>query len=284
MLVYREKPGSKVKIKLSRGAYFSVIYHSIFDYPLKVDELYEWKVAERHSPKEFGQALQAEKGYVFVAGKQKSILKRKIREQLSFKKREIAKNAAEVLSLIPTVQFVGLTGSLAMNNATSTSDIDLLIITKENTLWSTRVYAYFLLILFGLRIRKPKNKAENDKLCLNIWLDEKNLKWVKKDLYTAHEIAQVMPLSDRGGYQKFMWANWWAKEFWPNRFEKKLVSVKSKEKTLWTKLFQFTNRICFLVQLVYMQGKRTREETSIGKAIFHPSDWGDIILPKLKNV
>lgn len=284
MLVYREKPSSKVKIKLSRGAYFSVIYHSLFDYPLKIDELSEWKVAERKSPKEFSQALQAEKGYVFVAGKQKSILKRKIREQLSFKKREIARNASEVLALIPTVQLVGLTGSLAMNNATSTSDIDLLVVTKENTLWSTRIYAYLLLKLFGLRIRKPKNKAENDKLCLNIWLDEKNLKWAKKDLYTAHEIAQVVPLFDRGGYQKFMWANWWAKEFWPNRFDKKSAGESTNAPSVWTRLFALFNRFFFFVQLIYMQGKRTREETSLGKAIFHPADWGDIVLPKLEKV
>ena len=96
------------------------------------------------------------------------------------KKLIIARKATNLIAKIPTVKFVGITGALAMNNAGRNSDIDLMIITKNGCLWTTRLISYLLTWLFGFKTRRPKNRLEKDKLCLNMWLDESSLVWDKK--------------------------------------------------------------------------------------------------------
>ena len=58
-----------------------------------------------------------------------------------------------------------------MGNSTDESDLDMMIITKKGSLWIYRLFAYFLIRLFNIHTRSPEDKAQKQKLCLNIWLD-----------------------------------------------------------------------------------------------------------------
>ena len=92
-------------------------------------------------------------------------------------------------------------------NNLKNSDIDLLIITRKNMLWTTRALVYGVLKVMGYQLRKPEQKSEKDKLCLNMWLDETSLVWDRKDrnIYTGHEIAQIVPLINKKNiYEKFL--------------------------------------------------------------------------------
>lgn len=277
----------------------SILYHDIFDYPLTESDLHRWKVGK-------GLALNINpkiifsRGYYFLKGKRKVLAQRQIRERVAKKKMKRARKAANLLSFVPMIRMIAITGSLAMRNASIDSDIDLMIITGKGFLWITRALSWFLLKIFGFKIRKPGLKKEKDMLCLNIWLDEGDLVWSKRNIFTAHEIAQIIPLLDRDmTYEKFIKKNIWIKGFWPNvlpygQIELRVKTIKLREKMKGRKmlpfiiygfrfLFQFIELAAYRLQKLYMGSKITNEIISPTRALFHPKDWSHDVLFKLKQ-
>ena len=140
-----------------------------------------------------------------------------------------------------------------------------------------------------MKLRKPGNHEQKDKMCLNIWIDEKDLAWKKtsRNIFTAHEIAQIEPLYDRGGvYKKLMEKNKWIKRYWPNAVQKKYF-IKKGEGGVYTNLiilpFMLFEPIARKIQMVYMKNKITRETVTPTKALFHPVDWSSIVIDRLQN-
>jgi hypothetical protein len=137
---------------------------------------------------------------------------RRRRLEISRQKWLKAKKFVRILSLIPWIKLVCVTGALAMNNAEPADDIDLMIVTSANRLWLTRL----LVLIFGFPWLRRGRKI-NDRLCFNLWLDETALPLKERNLYTAHELCQAKPIFDRDNtYQKFIQANLWYKRFLPN--------------------------------------------------------------------
>lgn len=236
----------------------SIIYHSHFDYLLTEADLAKWVV---------GNKFPKQKYKLPTNFKSPSLKKRVQREELSRSKLEIAKKAANFLRLIPTFKFVGITGSLAMFNAGHDSDIDLMLITKRNTLWITRGITLILLKLFGFNLRKAGEEEEKDKLCLNLWLDEQDVKWKQRNEFTAHEIAQVIPLVNKNKtYEKFLFANKWIFDYWPKAVQiEKIKNAQTKQNDAG-----FLEKLSFKLQYWYMQKKITNEVITPTRAQFHP--------------
>jgi predicted nucleotidyltransferase len=267
------------EIELDAADITSLIYHDIFDYPLTMGEITKWKAGRRYRTGE--PEVRFNQGFYHLAGKEGIILKRLLRERISARKMEIARKAGQILKFIPTLKMVGVTGALAMGNAGEESDVDLLLVTRKRTLWTTRLATMILLSLFGIKRRKYGEKEEKDKLCLNLWLDEDSLAWSKKDrnIYTAHEICQIQPLFDKEKtFARFLAANGWVKAFWPNAV--KIFKVQRKVSAP-NGLFLLLEPICRAFQFWYMRGKVTREVVGKGKALFHPNDWGEAIALRL---
>jgi D-beta-D-heptose 7-phosphate kinase/D-beta-D-heptose 1-phosphate adenosyltransferase len=276
---------------LSEGEVAGVAYHDLFDFPLNFSELIKWKMTGKILTKE--QAL-SRNGFYFLEGREGLIYKRALRARTSIKKMEIAKRAAKVLSFIPTIKMVAVTGSLAMENASEESDIDLMIVSKKGTLWSTRLLSYLVIWLFGIKTRKPKDTNEKDSLCLNIWLDESDLVWGKtqRNIYTAHEIAQIVPLTNKEEiYEKFLYKNKWILNFWPNSVKIRNPNIEIRKKLEFSK-FKFlnivsdfvlstSNLIAYKMQYLHMRSKITREVATPTRALFHPQDWSKVVLSRL---
>jgi len=283
--------------KLTNGEKISIYYHNIFDYPLNFADLIKWNTGDELKIKSSKFKIQSKSGFYFVEGKEGTIYKRKLNKRISQRKLIIAKKAADILSFIPTIKMIGITGSLAMENSNEESDIDLMIITRSGSLWTSRLLAYLLidavekLRLFGIQKRSPNDRNQKDKLCLNMWLDENDLVWKKNDrnLYTAHEIAQIVPLTNKDKtYEKFLLKNKWILNYWPNSIEKKYIgnhiSYIGKTKTQYTNpniLHTWLENICFQIQYRYMKSKISREVITKTRALFHPQDWGKIVLERL---
>ena len=271
------------------GEFSSIIYHDMFDYPLTFKDMIRWKTGTGIKPLLKEASVVQSSGYYYLEGQKPLVLKRTMRMRLSKKKIAIANKAARLLSIIPSVKMVGLTGALAMRNTNDDSDIDFMIVTKEGTLWTTRMLAYVLLKAFGMEMRKPGNHNQKDKMCLNIWIDEKDVAWERssQNIFTAHEIAQIEPLFDRGGvYRNIMEKNKWLKRYWPNAVQKKYFTKKATDN-----LYSNTFMLPFLlleplsrkIQMVYMKNKITRETVTPTKALFHPVDWSSIVVDRLQN-
>lgn len=253
----------------------SARYHAIFDFQLVKSDLPKWLAK--------GDRLATD----IATRKDK---KRIEREKISQKKLQIAEKAASVLEKIPSVKFVGVTGALAMMNAKKESDIDLLLIAQTNTLWLTRILAHFVLKLANYELRKPHDKNEEDKLCLNAWLDESDLIWPKKDrnIYTAHEIAQITPLVNKNStYEEFLNKNKWLLNYWPNSINYNHITEavnagnKKKQSSFLFVLYILFEKAAFGMQYMYMRRKVTREVITPTRALFHPRDWGQVVTKKL---
>jgi predicted nucleotidyltransferase len=261
-----------MELKSNKG--ISIRYHDIFDYKLTKPEAIKWQYINQK---------------VTVSGiKNKGRLQR---EKYSQAKLLLATKAAKIISKIPTVKFVGITGALAMNNAGRDSDIDLMIITSTDTLWLTRLCVYYSLFTNHYSLRRPKANKEKDMLCINLWLDEQDMKWSKADrnIYTAHEIAQIVPLVNKNNvYEKFLWQNRWILAYWPNavQISSKQYVVSSMQKNILhstSYILQLVEYLAFKLQYLYMKPKITREIVTLTRAIFHPNDWGKVVIKKLSS-
>jgi len=269
------------KVVLGDGEIMSIIYHDIFDYPLSFGELIKWRAKGGLKSKALTPTIIRRKGQFLIDGKDSSLIKKVMKKRVSVRKLKLAKAVAITLSRIPTIEMVGVTGALAMQSADEVSDIDLMIITSKDALWSTRLLTYFMLAIFRVGVRRPGKSNNKDKICLNIWLDESQLKWKKGDrnYYTAHEIAQVVPVFDRGVYSKFISENSWVSDYWPNALRINNLHSKprklSKSKT--HSIIRFIEPLARKIQLIYMKKKITREVVENKRALFHPFDWGEVV-------
>lgn len=269
----------------------SLIYHDIFDYPLSLGELMKWRAGKKLTINNEELTIKSRNGFYFFKGRDGIILKRLLRERISAKKFEIARKAGQILRLIPTIKMVAVTGALAMGNAEGESDIDLMIISKSGTLWTTRLITLLFLDLLGIPRRKYGDRNQKDKLCLNIWLDETSLTWPKKNRnsYTAHEICQTRPLVNKDKtYDRFIYENLWVKEFWPNAIKiDRKRGEKQKSGLLMNVFYLFSSVIeplAFRLQMFYMRKKITKERVGKKSALFHPTDWWAVLKTKLTSM
>lgn len=263
----------------------TVLYGDIFDYPLSQKQIWRYLISSKSlSFSKFKETtrivlylLESKNGLYSLVGRDRLFSLRKKRARASVKKLSIAKKALVFLCLIPTIKLIGISGSLALNNAKENDDIDLFVITKVGSLWFTRLLILFVLELLGLR--RKRNGNFNNTICLNMLVDEKKLSlpYDKRNLYIAHEVAQLRPLFQRGNtYGKFLFANLWVLNFLPNSFPRK-INIGSMDKKSFFSVFL---SYCFtlfesparMLQMWYMRKHMTKEIVNDHYAAFHPRD------------
>jgi predicted nucleotidyltransferase len=157
-----------------------------------------------------------------------------------------------ILSAIPFIRMIALTGSMASGEVKPSSDIDFFIVTKEGRIWTSRFLTVFLLKILG-QYRTDKKIA--GKICPNRWQTEDSLKIYPQNSYHAREYSQIVPLFEIDEvYKKFQKANQWT-------FEKLKTTTKN---------LKLKNN--FLLGLLRKAGERFL------------SGWlGDLLENKLKN-
>jgi hypothetical protein len=115
---------------------------------------------------------------------------------------------AEAIAGLPFVRLVALTGALTMNNVDPGDDFDFLIVTETGRLWLTRA------IVIGF-IVKPASRRGNE-ICPNYLLSEHALAFTDQNLYVAHELLQMIPLTGLDLYRLIRLRNPWTRRFLPN--------------------------------------------------------------------
>lgn len=264
----------------------TICYSDIFDYPLTSSEISKWLIKSKIKNKNIKTTIKNEeiirekKGFYFLKGREEIVEIRKKRKKFSGQKMIIAEKIARLLKIVPTIKLVGITGALALDNAKENDDVDLLIVTSRKLLWTTRFLVTILVELLGKR-RRPNDTYVNNKICLNMFLDEDHLKVGEKDLFSAHEILQMKLLWDRDNtYGKFLSENIWINKYLPNAIEDIQLSRnqanKKSNSTLFNsfivKLLNVAEIFFKKFQLWYMRNHRTTEKISDGIIRFHPCD------------
>lgn len=277
----------------------TIIYSDVFDYPLTLNEIGKWLVklnlpARLDLSKRAGEIgiknsklINEKDGFHFLKGRGNIVAERIKREKYSQEKLKIAKKISNLFKLIPTIKLVGVTGTLAMQNGKREDDIDLFIITSSGLMWTTRLLSTLLIEITTMR-RHPQETNINNKICLNMFVDENHFKITRRerDLFSAHEVLQMNLLWDRGNtYQKFLSANKWIKKYLPNAYKEITLAKSGKdtsdggETTISTPPRWRNNRSIRIIetilksfQLWYMRKRRTTEVIKDGIIRFHPHD------------
>ncbi len=274
----------------------TLLYSDIFDYPLTKDEVFRFLISNKNiNENEFDKKIKSinsvvfrKDGFLYMEGKKPIISIRQKWFHESTKKIEIAEKIAQKLFNIPTVLFIGISGNLSMMAADKDDDIDFFIIAQKNKTYLTR----FLLILY-LKIlgkhRKRGDKKISNKICLNMIIDESKLALPRsfRNLYTAHEIAQLKPLVERNKtYDRFIKANEWIKKYLPNALLALQDRILFSEKVLFQKLLSMILGLPMLeetarfIQRLLIKRNLTREVIEDNFIALHPKDYKSIILSR----
>lgn len=270
----------------------TLCYADIFNYPLTEEEIFTYLISKNSIEKskirvilQNSVHISSKDGYFMLKKRLIDVGERTKRKKISTNKIALAQKYARILSYIPTVQLIAVSGNLAVENAQHKDDIDFFIITQSHTLWITRFIILALLELTGKR-RKKKDTKEENKICVNMIVDTTTTAFSKdrQDLYTAHEIAQLKPLINKGHtYELFLNSNKWVIQYLPNALDiKKLIykDIGSSKKTNFfiSQLLNFLESFAKKIQLWYMHSSITKEYISDGFVAFHPFDYKKYVL------
>lgn len=275
-----------MKTALETRILAAVAYADVFRYPMTVRELSLWTPSRVpmsvRSVIRSCKTLVAQKKiaynppFYFLKGHEHIIRTRIHRLVVSSAKWKKIRTVARALQLIPTIVLIGVTGGLSMNNADTKDDIDLMIVTKGKTLWTTRFLATVIISCIAKR-RKPNDTEIADAMCLNMFLTDRAMTVVKNEQgwYAAHEVLQMAPAWERGSaYRNFLKANAWVRHWFPAAYaeKKRLKVLRVSLRTKDIKLYRFFEHPLKHLQLWYMKKRRTTEIVSDTRIRFHPVD------------
>lgn len=283
-------------MNLSSAILATLAYHDIFDYPLTQEEVHKYLVGKRSNLVKVESVLGGliikkiigKSGkYYLLKGRKKIVQLRIKRKGYSKVKTKKAKLFATFLKFIPSAKLVAVSGALAMDNSHRRDDIDLVIVTQKNKLWTTRFLANLLLLPFK---RDPAGQKISDRACLNMFLDESDLSIKDHNMYTAHEICQMKLIWDRDNtYSKFLRKNSWIKNDLPNwrpNVERLKTNDKRKKRHETLDISRFalvTEKLLRSFQLWYMKNKLTTERISATQLFFHPKNTQEKVLAEYKK-
>lgn len=263
-------------------------YFDIFNYPLTFSEIKKYLCCpvevsddELYETISLLSVVQESDGYYYLLGRNKITQMRSERFEISVEKLAKAKIIAKFLSFIPTINYIGISGSLSMNNASVSDDIDMFFITKKNTLWLSRFLVNIALLVTGQK-RARKSKDFKDKICPNMFMEDGSLSFSKRQrsLYIAHEIVQLTSLVNKGtSYQALLQSNKWVTKLFPNIiFEQHRSKKKSRFENVSSLLIYPFEAVSYLAQIAYLKKGRTREIVKRRRAEFHPIDRQKMIM------
>jgi hypothetical protein len=196
----------------------TLVYADLFDYPLTAREIHRYLVGYAASPESVEDALfrpgllrertDEATPLWFLSGRSQIVEVRREREAQSHALWPWAWRYGRQIATRPFIRLVAVTGSLAVNNVShSRDDIDLLLVARTGRVWLARA-----LTLLSVHLAYRLGIT----LCPNYVLSEDHLRLEEANFFTAHELAQVVPLYGLGVYRSLFDHNSWITHYLPN--------------------------------------------------------------------
>jgi hypothetical protein len=194
----------------------SVLYASLFDYPLTLAQLRQTLIDSVQTPSQILSAydrsdpLQAvveyRDGFFFPRGRYGLVDERRRREGRSRAFLHRHRIVLWLVSRMPFVRMVALSGSIAHLNLEGDGDLDLFIVTRGRHVWSVAVAVVVLAKL--MRQRRT--------VCANFVVADSRLTLEQQDLFTASQVVHLKPIVGRDLFVEFIAANPFVRRFYPN--------------------------------------------------------------------
>jgi hypothetical protein len=194
----------------------TLLYFEIFGHPLTSDELHsltgipaDRELFNDELERLFSEGLiEREAGYVFISNGQVSIAERIKKLERAKRYHRIARFVSRLIAWHPYVRGVFISGSLSKSALAKKDDIDFFVITKPGRLWVSRTLLMLFKKIFLLNSKKY--------FCINYYIDTRSLEIPDRNLFTATELAFLAPVQNSELYLRFIDANQWVKEYFPN--------------------------------------------------------------------
>lgn len=219
----------------------TIFYFDIFGHPLRQQEIHRYctilltsaqLVAALESL--LGKRLITKQSDLFFLT-DRDIYKAQLRTVNAIraeKKMWKARLFSKIISKFPYVRAVFISGSLSKGVLSKKGDVDYFIVTTAGRLWLSRM----LLVLFKRIFLFNSHKY----FCINYFVDDQNLEIPDKNIFTAVEIASLLPVINKNLYNKFLDSNSWIYEYLPNTILKSDHCPPYKTgffKTIFEKIF-----------------------------------------------
>ena len=194
-------------------------YYSIFNYPLKLEEIHSYcakpcslgKLTNAiHYMLAEGSIYQYKCYYSLSSTIESQVHRREAGNKLAASQINAARRAGSLIYKFPFVRFVGISGSLSKGFASPGSDFDYFIVTTYNRLWICRSLLHVfkkLTFLYG----------GQHKFCMNYFIDASALALADQNIFTAIELASMIPVKGESTYKKLIQANQWLYDYLPNK-------------------------------------------------------------------
>lgn len=201
--------------RLERSILRTVAYSDVFDYPLTHAEVHRYLDATAAPSPDIdtvlhrltGATLCAADDLVALAGREDLFALRHQRHRIADDLWPAARRWAGVVSRLPLVRMVSVTGALAVNNVDHGADVDYLIVTEPGRVWLCRT-----MVVQVVRLARLGGVV----ICPNWLLAADSLALADRNLFAARELTQMVPLAGAEIYHRMRRLNPWAAVFLPN--------------------------------------------------------------------
>lgn len=169
----------------------NLLYAEVFRYPVLREELrvsnYDASVLSDAVDALLNEGLIHEyEGFLFVFDECGKVALRNAGNQRAATALPKAKKIARFIYRFPFVEGVGISGSLSKGTLDEDGDFDYFVITRPNRLWLARTLLIAYKKVFLLNSRKQ--------FCLNYFIDSDHLSIEDRNLFTATEVATLIPV------------------------------------------------------------------------------------------
>ncbi|MBI3494248.1 MAG: hypothetical protein HY047_21075 [Acidobacteria bacterium] len=172
----------------------SVIYASLFEYPLTLDQLHFSLIESEQTPEEIlavfdgsellQHIIEYRDGFFFPAGRDDLLAERRRRETRSRAFLDRHRRLLQMLCALPFARTVALSGSIGHLNLEADGDLDLFIVTSGRRAWTVMLAAIVLTRVMGRR----------REMCINFILADSHLRLEQQDLFAANQVIHLKPL------------------------------------------------------------------------------------------
>ncbi len=241
---------------LEKRIYSTLYYFSLLKRALRIYEIWRYLlkikiIEEPYQPKISLSAVREKienssflKERIFchndicaIKGKKELIEKRKEQDDILKLKYKKLKKFLKLLKFLPFLKGAFIFGSIAIGNVKENSDFDILLISKENRIWSLRAFSFLLFEIFFIRRRGTYHnpKKSKNKICLSHFLTEKSLEYDQQNYYQSVYFASLVPVfGDNKLFSDFFKKNNWLNKFLVNNpqdfiFEEKKIKPINKK-------------------------------------------------------
>lgn len=291
--------------KIEQDIFRVLAYFSYFKYPLTSFEIYKWQFNQEtlHGFSEIIDQLEKsdwikervslENGF-YCIGQNNDIEEqtktRHIRFLNATEKYKKLQHVLTYLSHLPFVKGVALCNSLAFHFTEERSDIDLFIITAENKVWTTRLFAVLPMML----LKQRPGEAKKDPVDMSFFVDENSLDISELQLsgddpYMSFWLTNLTPVYGEND----LWQRWFSINNKGSHLvdtRKKCVSRKLRFKfgsswpimfkESWSKILQEKK---LPQEIIELQNVDTRVVVTNQVLKFHKNDRREEIKTALKN-